>query len=121
MPPKKSNAIRKTANTKNKSVKISIQSILSALDKCIDPELGINIVDLGFVYGIKINGDEVSIQITLSSPMCPLAGIITDDINKNVKKVKGVKNLSVEVVWDPPWSMDMFSESFKKQFEHEHP
>jgi len=97
-----------------------IKSIISALEECIDPELGVNIVDLGFIYGIKINRNDITIQITLSSPMCPLAGMITDDIDKKVSAVKGVKDVSVELIWDPPWSMEMFSETFKKQFQHSH-
>jgi len=118
MPTKKTT--KTTVKKTTAPVKLSIKSIVSALETCIDPELGVNIVDLGFIYGIGINGNEVVIQATLSSPMCPLAGVITDDIDKKVRAVRGVKNASVEMVWDPPWSMEMFSEKFKKQFQHGH-
>jgi metal-sulfur cluster biosynthetic enzyme len=117
---KKKKAIKKSAKKTRATAIPSISSIISALERCIDPELGVNIVDLGFIYGTKINGNEVAIQITLSSPMCPLAGMITDDIDKNVSAVNGVKDVSVEMVWDPPWGMEMFSEKFKKQFQHSH-
>ena len=116
--PKKKTTSRVPKKLKT-SAKPTIKSIVSALEKCIDPELGVNIVDLGFIYGIGFNGNDVIIQITLSSPMCPLAGMITDDIDRKVSAVKGVKDVSVEMIWDPPWSMEMFSEKFKKQFQHE--
>jgi metal-sulfur cluster biosynthetic enzyme len=117
---RKTNISKRTAKKTKIAAKPSIASIVSALERCIDPELGVNIVDLGFIYGIGINGNDVIIQITLSSPMCPLAGMITDDISKKVNSVKGVKDVSVEMIWDPPWSMEMFSEKFKKQFQRGH-
>jgi metal-sulfur cluster biosynthetic enzyme len=116
----KKTARERTIKKLKDAAKPSIARIVSALEKCIDPELGVSIVDMGFIYGIGFNGNDVIIQITLSSPMCPLAGMITGDINKKVSAVKGVKDVSVEMIWDPPWSMEMFSEKFKKQFQHGH-
>jgi metal-sulfur cluster biosynthetic enzyme len=98
----------------------SIKDVVSALEKCIDPELGVNVVDLGFIYGISIKGGDVKVRMTLSSTMCPLAGMITEDISQKVERVKGAKDVTVEMVWNPLWSIEMFSERFKKQFSHRH-
>ncbi|VVB74089.1 Iron-sulfur cluster assembly protein [uncultured archaeon] len=105
---------------RKESLTPTIKGVVSALERCIDPEIGVSIVDLGFIYGIKIDGIDVTVQRRLYSPMWPLAGMISDDIDKKVSAVKGVKDVSVEMVWDPPWSMEMFSEEFKKKFQHSH-
>lgn len=81
----------------------------------IDPELRINIVDLGLVYDVREEAGEVEIEMTLTSPGCPLAGIIDEEIKKAVRKVKGVKKVAVELTWDPPWTQDMMSDEAKAE------
>lgn len=85
------------------------KKVRAALKGVIDPELRINIVDLGLVYDVREEAGEVEIEMTLTSPGCPLAGIIDEEIKKAVKKVRGVKKVVVELTWDPPWISEMMS------------
>ncbi len=80
------------------------EKIEAALKEVVDPEIGMNIVDLGFIYGLEINGSRVKIKMTLTSPMCPLGGLIIEDIKKRVGLLEGVTAVDVELVFDPPWT-----------------
>lgn len=82
-----------------------------ALKNVIDPELGINIVDLGLVYVVKVEKGIVEIEMTLTSPGCPLAPIIDQLVKSEVNALKGVKGIELKLVWDPPWSVEMIEES----------
>jgi metal-sulfur cluster biosynthetic enzyme len=83
----------------------------------IDPEIGINIVDLGLVYDIGLSGEgAVTIRMTLTTPGCPLGGYLTDSITGTLRRVPGVTGIDVQVVWDPPWDPDeMMSDWAKDQ------
>ena len=90
--------------------------IRKALEKVIDPELGVSIVDLGLIYDVRFEDGVAEVEMTLTSPGCPLAGVI----DRQVKEVVGfevpeVKKLTVEIVWDPPWSKDLMSEELKAE------
>ena len=87
---------------------------MKVLKTCYDPEIPINIVDLGLIYGIKINGGNVWIKMTLTSPMCPLAGFIAEDVKTKVQAIPGVKKTSVEIVWKPQWSPERISKEARK-------
>jgi len=90
--------------------------IIEALKSCYDPEIPVNIYELGLIYGITIDDESnVDIEMTLTSPMCPVAGSLPPEVEEKVKSVEGVKSCKVRVVWDPPWSMDMMSEEAKLQ------
>src|SRR5690242_20834772 len=73
----------------------------------IDPEIGINIVDLGLLYDIRLSGDGVAaIRMTLTTPGCPLGGYLTDAIHDTLQDVPGVTGVDVQIVWEPPWNPD---------------
>mgnify|MGYP001581481119 CR=1 FL=1 len=91
------------------------KKVRTALKGVIDPELRINIVDLGLVYDVREEAGEVEVEMTLTSPGCPLAGIIDEEIRRAVKKVKGVRKVGVELTWDPPWTQDMMSDEAKAE------
>ncbi len=95
---------------------VTKEEVIEALRKCYDPEIPINIVDLGLVYDVSIDGDKVTIKMTLTAPGCPASGYISQDVRRKLESVSGVKKADVLVVWDPPWSPDMMSETAKKQF-----
>jgi cysteine desulfurase/selenocysteine lyase len=85
--------------------------IIEALRTVYDPEVPVNIYELGLIYGIDINDDnEVSIRMTLTAPACPVAGTLPGEVEKKVESIDEVKSAKVELVWDPPWSRDMMSE-----------
>ena len=86
--------------------------IIIALKQIYDPEIPVNIYDLGLIYELKIDENtNVHIRMTLTAPNCPVAGDMPDMVKFEVQKVQGVKNVEVEIVFDPPWSKDMLSES----------
>ena len=85
-------------------------------ESCIDPELGINIVDLGLVYDIDISDEgDVTVTMTLTAMGCPLAGIINQMVSSTVSEVEGVKDVHVNIVWDPPWSKERMSRAARMQ------
>ena len=91
------------------------QQVFQALRNCYDPEIPLNIVDLGLVYQVHIEGDQVAIKMTLTAPGCPLHATISRSVQQEVEKVEGVKQARVEVVWQPPWTPDRMSPEAKKK------
>src|SRR2546422_10808716 len=86
--------------------------IVEAMRTVYDPEIPVNIYDMGLVYDIDIQPDGfVKVTMTLTSPMCPVAGTLPPEVEQKVKDVPGVKDAQAEVVWDPPWNIDMMSEA----------
>jgi len=87
------------------------EPIIAALRQVYDPEIPVNIYDLGLIYKIDIadNGD-VGIDMTLTAPACPVAGMMPVMVKDAVHRVEGVGNIDVQLVWDPPWSQDKMSE-----------
>jgi len=77
--------------------------VREVLRKVVDPELGVNIVDLGLIYGIEIKDSDVAIKLTLTSPACPLGAVIQAQVNTAVKALPWVKAVKVELVWTPRW------------------
>jgi len=86
--------------------------VIDALKRVHDPEIPVNIYDLGLVYEIKIDDQAiVNITMTLTTPNCPIAEDMPGVVYKEVKSVEGVKDVKVELVFDPPWDKDMISEA----------
>jgi len=91
-------------------------SVIEALKNCYDPEIPVNIYELGLVYKVDVDGDgNVEITMTLTSPACPVAGSLPGEVEMRVRGVAGVKDVRVELVWDPPWHQDMMTEAAKLQ------
>jgi metal-sulfur cluster biosynthetic enzyme len=88
--------------------------IKDVLKEVYDPEIGVNIVDLGLIYDVAVaEGGKVKIQMTLTTPGCPYGPQLLQEVNYITRNTKGVTEVDVEVVWDPPWSMDMVSEAVR--------
>ena len=91
-------------------------AVRDALRRVIDPELGINIVDLGLVYRIEVDGARVRVVMTMTSPACPLGGYLQDLVDETVKwRVRDVQDVEIEIVWEPRWSADMMSDEAEQQ------
>jgi FeS assembly SUF system protein len=87
------------------------EAIIETLRECYDPEIPVNIYDMGLIYEINIASDAtVDVKMTLTSPACPVAGSLPPEVERRVARVEGVKRAKVEIVWDPIWNMDMMSE-----------
>lgn len=94
---------------------VSKEEVLGALKRCYDPEIPVNIVDLGLVYGLDIQGEKVNIRMTLTAPGCPMHSTISENVKREVEKLDGVGEADVEMVWEPPWSVERMSPRAKKK------
>lgn len=90
-------------------MQLSPKSVEDSLRQCMDPEVPLNIVEMGLIYDIDVKGSDVNIDMTMTTQGCPLHETLVQDVTRYAKKVPGVKNVSVNIVWDPPWSMDKMS------------
>jgi len=95
---------------------ITEDKVMESLKEVIDPELGLNIVDLGLIYDVRIGGDKVAVKMTLTAPGCPLHETISGWVRSKLEGLKGVNDAKVEVVWDPPWHPTMMAEEARKRF-----
>jgi metal-sulfur cluster biosynthetic enzyme len=91
------------------------ETLYETLKQIYDPEVGINIVDMGLIYSLDIEADKVSISMTLTSPACPAGPQILSQVDSALKTVQGVTDVDINVVWSPPWSPDMLSEEARDQ------
>ena len=96
---------------------ITEENIRQQLKTIIDPELQINIVDLGLIYGVDIEQTKglVTIRMTLTTPGCPLSFVFEEWIPDAVKKIKGVKRVKIDLVWEPPWNPNNISDDMKEE------
>lgn len=94
-------------------VGLTKEAVMKKLKEVKDPEMNISIVDLGLVYNIKIDRGMVIVEMTLTSPACPVGPLIIESVEASIKKIAGVKGVTVNLVWEPAWSTDMMSEEAK--------
>lgn len=92
---------------------VTEEQVRTALEKVTDPELDLDIVNLGLVYGVNVDGPKVKVEMTLTSPMCPVGPLIVKEATSAIQSLDGVEDVNIEIVWDPPWSMEMISEDLK--------
>jgi metal-sulfur cluster biosynthetic enzyme len=98
---------------------VSPVAIEDSLKQCMDPEVPLNIVEMGLIYGIDVKeNNDVDIKMTMTTQGCPLHETLVQDATRYVKKVPGVNNVNVEIVWDPPWSMDKMSDEAKTKIKN---
>jgi len=92
------------------------QSVREILLQVIDPEVGENIVDLGLVYGIKVEGNVAKVNLTLTSQACPMGEMLLDDIHANLTRLlQNEMEFDINLVWEPPWNPDMMSAEAKQR------
>ena len=92
---------------------IDEEDVLEALSNVIDPELGLDFVELGLVYGVEIDGGTVSITFTLTTPACPIGPQVSEQMREFVGQLEGINKVHPKMVFDPPWSPEMMSEDAK--------
>jgi len=93
---------------------VSKEDVMKVLKECYDPEIGISLVDLGLIYDVKVDKDKVRIKMTLTTPGCPMHAMMAEDVKEKVNKIKGVKSVNIDIVFDPPWTPDRMSKEAKK-------
>lgn len=88
--------------------------VVDVLKTCYDPEIPVDIYELGLIYKIEVDdGGKVAVDMTLTSPACPVAGTLPPEVEAKISRLDGVSNVRVDLVWDPPWNPDRMSEAAK--------
>jgi len=91
------------------------EKVIQALRKVVDPHLGMDIVEMGLIYRVSVGDGKVKIDMTLTTPTCPLAASLVSQVEEKVKEIKGVREVEVHLVWDPPWSPEMIGKNLNSQ------
>jgi metal-sulfur cluster biosynthetic enzyme len=91
------------------------QEVYDVLKNCYDPEIPINIVDLGLIYDVKIEDSKVAVKMTLTARGCHMSTSISEDARQKIMSLPGITDATVEVVWDPPWNAEMITDEGKKK------
>jgi len=113
LPNKNSSYLKKLDNLK-KSVRIKEEQVIERIKTVMDPEIPVNLYDLGLIYHIDINdNNDIKIKMTLTNPNCPVAGSMPENVGKSVEKISGLNSIEVSLVWDPKWHKDLMSEEAK--------
>ena len=112
LPDKNSSYIKKFPDSK-KSSKIKEVQVIECIRTVMDPEIPVNLYDLGLIYSIKNTNNNVLIEMTLTNPNCPVAGQMPENVAKSVEQINGLRSIEVKLVWKPTWSKDLMSEDAK--------
>jgi metal-sulfur cluster biosynthetic enzyme len=95
---------------------VTEEQVYAALKKCMDPEIPVNVVDLGLIYGVKVaGGKDVDIKMTMTTRGCPLHDTLVSDVKRYVGKVSGVGDVNIDIVWDPPWSLEKMNQDVREK------
>ena len=89
------------------------EKIVLEVKKIYDPEIPVNIYDLGLIYDIKINGKKAEVKMTLTTPNCPVAESLPKEVKDSIMQVEEIEDVDLQLVWDPPWNKDMMSDAAK--------
>ena len=93
----------------------AVEDVMKALKRCYDPEIPVNIVDLGLIYDVKVEDGSVYVKMTMTARGCPMHRLLSENVRREVEKLHGVKQAVVEVVWDPPWTPDRISKQAREE------
>ena len=89
------------------------EKVISEIKKIYDPEIPVNIYELGLIYDISIENHDVKVKMTLTTPNCPVAESLPKEVKDSIKEIKEVNDVSLDLVWEPPWDKSMMSEAAK--------
>ena len=111
--PNKNGSYFKKFEFQNEVSLISEEEIIACIRTVMDPEIPVNLYDLGLVYSIKNNDNNILIEMTLTNPNCPVAGQMPENVAKSIEHIYGLKSIEVKLVWEPTWNKDLMSEDAK--------
>jgi FeS assembly SUF system protein len=94
---------------------VNREQVMDMLHNCYDPEIPVNIVDLGLVYDVQVADDTVNVKMTLTSPGCPAHGMITESVKEKLESIEGVRQVNIDIVWEPPWDPSRMSAAARQQ------
>ena len=113
LPDKNTSYVKKFNNSKI-TCKINEEQVIECIRTVVDPEIPVNLYDLGLIYEIKINdNNDIKIKMTLTNPNCPVAGTMPESVGKSIEKLSNLNSIEVSLVWDPKWHKDLMSEEAK--------
>jgi metal-sulfur cluster biosynthetic enzyme len=97
-------------------LQVTKEQIFSELRKCMDPEVPVNVVDLGLIYGVNVSDkNDVDIKMTMTTRGCPMHDTLVSDVKKYLNKINGVGSINIEIVWDPPWSIEKMNPAVREK------
>ena len=111
--PNQNGSYYKKFELQNEGSLISKDKIIECIKTVMDPEIPVNLYDLGLIYSIKNSDNNLLIEMTLTNPNCPVAGQMPENVAKSIEKIHGLKSIEVKLVWTPTWSKDLMSEDAK--------
>ena len=112
--PEIKSSYKKEFNNENIKSKIEEEEVIECIKTVMDPEIPVNLYDLGLIYEIKINDkNDIKIRMTLTNPNCPVAGSMPKSVGESVEKLSNLNSIEVSLVWDPKWHKDLMSEEAK--------
>ena len=113
LPDRKEIYFKKISDSQIGDNEITKKDIIQCIKTVMDPEIPVNIYDLGLIYSIKIHKNNVVIKMTLTNPNCPVAGQMPENVGKSIESINGLKSIEVKLVWTPQWNKDLMSEDAK--------
>ena len=112
--PDKNTSYTKKFNNSDITNKINKEQVIDCIRTVVDPEIPVNLYDLGLIYEIMINDyNDIKIKMTLTNPNCPVAGTMPESVGKSIEKLSNLNSIEVSLVWEPKWNKDMMSEEAK--------
>ena len=111
--PSKNESYYKKFEFQNEGNLISKDSIIECIKTVMDPEIPVNLYDLGLIYSIKNSNNNIVIEMTLTNPNCPVAGQMPENVGKSIEHIDGLRSVEVKLVWEPKWTKDLMSEDAK--------
>ena len=111
--PNKNGSYYKKFELKNEVSLINKEEIIKCIKTVMDPEIPVNLYDLGLIYSINNTDNNILIEMTLTNPNCPVAGQMPENVGKSIENLHGLKSIEVKLVWDPVWTKDLMSEDAK--------
>ena len=111
--PNKNGSYYKEFESQNNLSLINKEEIIRCIKTVMDPEIPVNLYDLGLIYSIKNSDNNILIEMTLTNPNCPVAGQMPENVAKSIEQINGLKSIEVKLVWEPAWNKDLMSEDAK--------
>ena len=111
--PNKNASYYKKFDLKNEVSIINNEEIIECIKTVMDPEIPVNLYDLGLIYSIKNSDNNILIEMTLTNPNCPVAGQMPANVAKSIEQINGLRSIEVKLVWEPAWNKDLMSEDAK--------
>jgi metal-sulfur cluster biosynthetic enzyme len=100
----------------NPQQQVTKEQVFSELRKCMDPEVPVNVVDLGLIYGVNVSDkNNVDIKMTMTTRGCPMHDTLVSDVKRNLNNLEGIGSVNVEIVWDPPWSIEKMNPAVREK------